>query len=340
MAFVNDNEPGVAVAIIGATGAVGKDLAEVLVNSDFPLRELILVTSRRSANEVVQVDERKFRLFELPEEPVEDPLLEDVDLVFFATPAEVTKSVAPFFADAGVAVIDIGGTLAGNLPLSVAGIQENDDVFSEHRVACTPSAPALISARIFQPLQELGAMVMRSQILLSAGCVGKAGIDELSQQVSALYSYRDPPRTIFPSGLAFDMISTFGGNQEGWSTAEQRISLECANMLSAKPAQFALSLQVIPIFSGIVVAGHVAMAGEVDLIQVKDALAEASGLVVSDPPPGPRRLVGRKDIYIGRLRMDPVGDGFHFWAAADNIRAGAVDNAIQLAHYYWKEGLL
>ena len=171
-------------------------------------------------------------------------------------------------------------------------------------------------------------------------CMGKAGIEELSQQVAALFGSHEPSRKVFPSGLAFDVISTFGNLNEGWTDPERRVSIEIASLLKLSPKQLALSLQVIPVFAGVILCGRISFLQTISEQKFIDALSNGQQIEVGDPPPGPRRLVGRKNIYVGRIRKDPLEDCFHFWAAADNLRAGAVDNAILLAYHYWDQGLI
>ena len=93
MAFVSDKEAGVSVAIVGATGAVGKELAQLLVSSNFPLKEFVLFTSRRSANDFVELGDRRIRLFELPTDLLDDPLMDDIELVFFADCSDLKYSI-------------------------------------------------------------------------------------------------------------------------------------------------------------------------------------------------------------------------------------------------------
>ena len=340
MAFVSSNDVGAVVAIIGATGAVGKDLIEALCEGDFPLKGLVLFTSLRSGNELTEVDGRRIRIHPTPDDLIEHPLLTDVDIVFFASPPEVIKKHGKALASEGFAVIDMGGVLAGKIPFSIEGIQENDDLFSEYRICCTPSAPALIASRVIAAVQHFGLRSLSGQVLLSAGCMGKQGIEELSQQVAALFGAKEPPRKVFPNGLAFDVISTFGNLQQGWTDPERRVAIEVASLLKMSPKQIALSLQVIPVFAGVILCGRISFLKEISHEDLVDAFSNGKQLEVGDPPPGPRRLVGRKSIYIGRIRKDPLEDCYHFWAAADNLRAGAVDNAILLAYHYWDQGLI
>jgi aspartate-semialdehyde dehydrogenase len=339
MALVDSKETGVSVAVIGATGALGSDLISVISQSELPVRDLRLMAGTGSAGEFIEADERRFRVHAMPESSLDSALFEGVDLVFFAATNEVTKKHGYTLAEEGIGVIDIGGALAGDLPFSAAGMIENVEVFAEHRIACTPAAPTLMLLRLLEPLLSLDLVGIRANAMLSASSFGRKGMDELSLQVTSLFNGQEGPRTVFPGGLAFDLISTTA-SESGWTGAERRISVELATLLRIPPQQLVVGICVVPTFSGIALTGQLLFSGECDLERAKENLGSSPWLHLSDPPPGPKRIVGRDRVYVGRLREDPMGDGLHFWASGDNLRAGASTNAVALAHRYWEEGLV
>ena len=332
---------GLQIAVVGATGAVGKELLEALPDAGLPIGGIRAIASRSTRDMNIEYDGKSQRVHLMPESLANSALVEGVDLVIFATPPEVTRQHAPAVAEQGIATIGIGGALAGQAPLSVPAVSEEAlELFAETRMICSPSAPTVALASVLRPLMTLGADAVQGTVLMSASAAGRQGIDELGQQVLALYSSAEPPRNVFPSGLAFDLISQVGEIQDGWSMTERRIALEVAALTGMAPQSIGLTVAMVPLFAGMALSLFVKidpMPAEEELLHF---LAEAESLRVGDPVPGPRRLVGRPSIHVGRIRMDPMGAGVHLWVALDNIRAGAVDNTLRIAQMLWREGML
>ncbi|MFT4978918.1 MAG: aspartate-semialdehyde dehydrogenase, partial [Myxococcota bacterium] len=288
----------------------------------------------------MEVGGKRVPVHPIAEDLSESALLEGVDLVFFATPGSVTRQHAPQVAETGLATIDIGGALAGQATLSVPAVDtESLEDFMETRLISSPSGPSVILSQVLGPLVRMGATSCRGTALLSAGLVGRAGVEELSQQVIALFSGGEPPRTIFPTGLAFDLNAQVGPLSEGWTIVEQRLALETGTIVHLSPLQIAMTAVMVPLFAGVGLSLYIEM-DQVDLEGVAHFLGESSALRLGDPVPGPRRLAGRPQVHVGRLRVDPRQQGIHLFASADNLRAGATANVLQIARHLWEDGLL
>ena len=332
---------GLQIAVVGATGAVGKELLEALSASDLPIGGIRPIASRTTRQLEVEYSGKSQRVLLMPDSLAESAYIEGVDLVIFATPPEVTRQHAPAIAEEGVATIDIGGSLPKLAPLCVPAVSDEAlEIFSQTRVISSPSAPAVALASVMSPLMTLGADAVRGTVMLSASIAGRAGIDELGQQVLALYSSGEPPRTVFPSGLAFDLISQVGELQDGWTSTKRRIALEVSALTGLTPQSIGLTVTMMPLFAGAAMSLFVQLDPLPGEEEVLHFLTESSAMRIGDPVPGPRRLVGRPAIHVGRVRPDPLGAGVHLWAAMDNIRAGAVENTIQIARLLWREGML
>ena len=332
---------GINVAVLGATGAVGRDLLEALPDSPLNVGDYRLIASRTSTASSIDVDGKSYHVHPLPEDLTTSPLLEGVSLVFLATPPDVSRSVAPQLSEIGVATVEIGGALAGTAPLVVPGITAAPlEQFYEDRIASSPSAPALGLAAVLAPLMRLGASSVRGTVLLSAGLVGQAGVKELSQQVISLFNGGTPERVVFPSGLAFDLNPQVGEVTAGWTGVERRIALEVARLVPVSPDAVALTAVMVPLFAGVGLSLFVELDPLPSMEDIEHHLSEADLLRLGDPVPGPRRLAGRPEVFVGRLRPDPLGRGVHLWAAMDNLRAGASQNAIAIALRLRDDGLL
>lgn len=334
---------GLVVAVVGATGAVGEDLVRTLVRSTLPMRELRLLASRSNQVSSIDVGERPLRVHVMPEDPLHSALFEGVDLVFFATPAEVAQAHGAALAAHGIAVIDIGGALAEAAPLVVPAVSTEPLArFRELRVVCSPSGPAVLLGTTLAPLLPLGLTACRATVLVSAGMAGREGVAELSGQVVALFNSRDPPRKVFPAGLAFDLLPQVDDavDDSGWTGLERRVVTEVAHVLSMEPTNLAVTLAMVPLFTGVSASMHAVLEPQPDLDTVRVALAGGASLRFGDPVPGPRRVAGKAGVFVGRLRRDPLGEGVHLWATADNLRMCASANALSIAQALLDEGML
>ena len=332
---------GISVAIVGATGAVGQDLLAALPESGIPLREVRLIASRTSTEGHLELDGERIPVHGIAEDLSTSALVEGVDLVLFATPGDVTRAHAPQLADDGVACIDIGGAMAGHVPLSVPAVDtESLESFFETRLISSPSGPSVILSTVLGPLVRMGATGCHGTAMLSAGLAGRSGVDELSQQVISLFNGGEPPRTVFPSGLAFDLNGQVGALQDGWTSVERRLSLETAAVVHLAPQQVSLTAVMVPLFAGVGLSLFVELDALPDIADIEHYLGESDALRLGDPVPGPRRVAGRPQVFVGRLRHDPQQRGVHLYATADNLRAGPTGNALQIAKLLWQDGML
>ena len=332
---------GLNVAVIGATGAVGRDLLAVVGRSNLPVAGFRLFAGTGSNGEVIEINDRSHRVSSLP--PVGDlpAVFEGIDVAFIAATADVAKLVIPVLQELDVPVIDIGAAHADKSPVMVPQVSvEPIADFPDTRVMCSPSAPAVILSTVLGPLAARGAISSRGTVLLSASTAGKAGAEELSAQVVSLFNSKTPPRTVFPSGLAFDIHGQLGDVVEGWTTTERRIALEVADVLNWTPEQALMSVALVPVFGGITANLTIEFDHAVNVDDIRQLLDEAPGLRVGDPVPGPRRVAGDSAIYVGRMRVDPDPHRLHLWLSADNLRVGATANALAIALALWGEGYL
>ncbi len=335
-------ESGLDIAIIGATGAVGSDLLEAFERSSLEVARFIPVASPTKPHQAIEALGKRFPVHATTKDGLPEVVLEEADLVVFATPAAVTRSLAPAVVEAGIAVIDVGGALLdmGVLAVPLAGVAIDPDTFTDRRVACSPSGPAVLAATVLQPLRSLGLTRAQITALLPAGVFGQAGAQELSRQVVALFNSADPPRTLFPDGLAFDVMAALGTPTDDWTGAERRLSVELAALLRLPPPMLPASLVVLPTFAGISMSMVVQLQPGAGAEQVRSVLDAMPTVSVHDPVVSPQRAIGTATAHVGRIRDDPGGHGVHLWATADNLRFGASANALAIATQLWKQNLL
>jgi len=335
-------EVGLDIAIVGATGAVGADLVEALERSAIPVARWILVGSSTRVHQPVDVGGKRVTVLPGAADTLPDVVVDEADLVIFATPAAVTRALAPAVVEAGIAVIDIGGALLdqGVLAVPLAGVAVDPDTFADRRVVCSPGGPSVLAATILRPLKALGLSRAQLTVMLPAGMVGRAGAEELSRQVVSLFNSADPPRSIFPDGLAFDVVGALGTPTDDWTGAERRTSLELAALLRMAPPQLPTTLALVPTFAGVSMAVVAQLAPGMGAEQVRSTLDAIPVIAVADPPTSPQNTVGSTSAHVGRIRDDPGGAGVHLWATADNLRFCASANVLAIASQLWRQNLL
>ena len=334
-------QAGLTVAVVGATGAVGQDLVTALARSSVPVKQWRLLASHTTRTRSIDVDGESIRVHGAPPVFAKSPLFEGVDLVVFACPPRVVAEQAHELAEEGIALLDLSGALAGQAPLVVPAVSAAPLVrFRETRTAVIPSASATLIASVVAPLMGLGVERVRGTVMLSASAAGKAGMEELSQQVVAMFNHGEPPRAVFPSGLAFDLVSEVGERDLPWTTTERRLSAELGELLHREPQDFSLTVCVVPTFSGIAASLDLELAEGVSLDEARAAFADLPTVRLGDPVPGPRRLTGKAAAYVGRLRPDPRGQGLALWCAADNLRFAASSTAVSVASALVRTGML
>ena len=314
------------VGVAGATGALGKEILAVLDRAPWRPDSVVALASARS--EVPQVD---FGEQSVSVDVLDEHELDGVDLLLLAVPPDVARAAAEKAIGAGVPVVDASGALSSDedVPLVVPWV--NPEALRElpPRMALSvPSPSGLLLASILGPLRRAGLEPeVTATVMVPASTSGRAGIDELSRQVTALFNSSNPPRKVFDPGLAFDLHGAVGEIQpDGWSTAE-RVAMDELRRLVGVEAT--VSVVRVPVFSGVSATVHLGLRTDVDAEGI-GKLLEAGGVGVAKPGirnlPRPRKVEGQMFAQVARIRRDPNGGGLTLWAAFDNLRgtAGAI----------------
>lgn len=326
------SDSGVSIALIGATGAMGEELLVVLEEASFPIRELIPIGSRGSTRSTVDFKGSSLKVQNLSPEA-----LERANIVFVALPSGREEELLLDLADAGTPIIDLSGLWAedAQAPLVAAALNASDleAARAGGPVVCPdPLALALASVgAALRPRFEL--LSMRGQALMPATIAGRKGIEELSGQVVASFNSKDPPRVVFPEGLAFNLLPQWGEpNVGGWTLPEARAAEQAARLLGLVSSRFAVSVALAPLFAGMSLSLHLRAEGTgFDAEQLTRTFSTSAALrLLSGRALTPRANLELEGLAIGRLRDDPAGDGVHLWVSADPLRLAA-SNAVQIA---------
>jgi len=334
---------GRVVAIVGATGAVGEVLLEVLAERSFPVAELRALASGRSPGRTVRFAGR-----EIPVEEVRPEAFDGADFVFFAATGALSKDLAPEVARRGGIAIDKSATwrLDPEVPLVVPEI--NPAALEKQRgiVAC-PNCTTIGFVMALEPLRR--AAGLRSVVvttLQSVSGAGRPGIDDLEAEMRALVRGEAVPAPkSFPAQIANNVLPLCESfRDDGYSTEEMKLLLETRKVLEIPDLPVALTCVRVPVPVGHSATMLVETARPLGVAEARRALDAFPGVRVVDEParlrfPSPRDVVGSDEVLVGRVRKDLASERLWLWQVSDNLRKGAATNAVQIAEELLRRGL-
>jgi aspartate-semialdehyde dehydrogenase len=328
------------VAIVGATGAVGGEVLRTLEERLFPVGDLRLFASARSAGELIEWRGDSVRV-----EQVEGDGFEGVDLAFFCAGGAVSAEYAPRAADAGAVVIDKSShfRMDPDVPLVVPEVNAADLLDRHRGIIASPNCTTIPMVVALKPIADavgLARVVAASYQAVSGG--GKRGVDTLSRETINLLNLRDPASgeepSVFPRRIAFNCIPQVDVFLEDGSTKEEaKVIAETRRVLHLETLPVAVTCVRVPTFYGHSVALTVELEQPLDAADARRLLREAPGVVLCEigdemPYPTAADVGGTDAVYVGRVRNDPSHPhGLQLWVAADNVRKGAALNAVQIA---------
>jgi aspartate-semialdehyde dehydrogenase len=333
----------VRVAVVGATGAVGRQMVRTLEQRAFPVGELIAYASHRSAGRLVP-----FGGDEVEVRDLDGATWNGVDLALFSAGASVSGELAPKAAGAGAIVVDNSSAfrMAPDVPLVVPEI--NPEALRRHRgIVANPNCTAIIGAMAVAPLHwaaGLTSLVVSSYQSVSGA--GQKGIRELLEQVEKLRGEEEalarpdpgglPSGDVFGRTIAYNVIPRAGSfEDDGWTTEERKLVDESRKILDLPDLPIAATVVRVPVIAGHAVSAYMEFGREFTPEDAREALASFPGVRVTDDPsadvfPTPLDAAGRDDVLVGRIRHAGAG-ALSLFAVGDNLRKGAALNAVQIA---------
>jgi aspartate-semialdehyde dehydrogenase len=328
---------GYKVAVVGASGAVGREILQILAERGFPADEVVALASARSAGQQVSFgDDEVLTIHDLAKYD-----FTGTDIALFSPGGKVSAEYAPRAARAGTVVIDNTShfRMDPDVPLVVPEVnpQAIADYGKKHIIA-NPNCSTIQMVVALKPLHEL-AKIKRIVVATyqAAAGAGKEGMDELFDQTRAIY-VNDPIQTdVFTKQIAFNAIPHIDVFMDDGSTKEEwKMVVETKKILDPKIKVSATCVR-IPVFIGHGEAVNVEFESPLDENEARAALQEAEGVTVFDRREDegyitPVECAGEDAVYVSRLRSDPtVEHGLSFWVVSDNLRKGAALNAVQIA---------
>jgi aspartate-semialdehyde dehydrogenase len=331
------------VAIVGATGAVGEVLLDVLESRAFPLGELRALASERSAGTRV-----RFRGREIPVEIARPEAFDGADFVFFAATGALSKDLAPEAARRGAIAIDKSSTwrMDENVPLVVPEVNPGAVEKQRGIIAC-PNCTTIPFVMTLEALRRVAGV--RSAVVTTLQAVsgaGTPGIDELEAQQAALHDGRElPAAKTFPARIANNVLplcETF--RPDGYSTEEVKLLFETRKIMELPRLEVTMTCTRVPVPVGHSATVLVETEQPLSADQARAAFSAFPGLVVVDDPsanrfPTPSDVAGRDEVLVGRVRKDLGSERLWYWEVGDNLRKGAATNAVQIAEECMRRGL-
>ncbi len=328
---------GYKIAVVGATGNVGREMLSILAERNFPADEVVALASSRSVGKEVSFGEDKI----LKVKALESFDFEGCDIALFSAGAATAKTQAPRAANAGCIVIDNSSCFRTDPDVPLVVPEVNADAIEGYRnrnIIANPNCSTIQFVVALKPLHDL-ATIERAVVATyqSTSGAGKAAMDELFNQTKGIY-VNDPVRKEqFTKQIAFNVIPHIDVFMKDGSTKEEwKMVVETAKVLDPAIKVVATCVRV-PTFIGHAEAINIECAAPISVKAARAALREAPGITVIDRRTDegyvtPEEVAGEDRVFVSRIRADEtVANGLSLWVVADNLRKGAALNTVQIA---------
>jgi aspartate-semialdehyde dehydrogenase len=338
---------GYRVGVLGATGAVGSTILEVLAERRFPASKVVPFASARSAGKAIEWGGEELEVRALSEESIQG-----LDVVLSSAGGSVSAEWAPKLVEAGAVVVDNTSywRMHEDVPLVVAGI--NSEAADSHKgILANPNCTTMVAMMALGPIHRaagLERLVVSSYQAVSG--TGQRAIEELRLQSKAVLDGKaNPVASVYPHRIAFNVLPQVEVFKAGddYTTEERKVMAETRKILGlGEEVGISATCARVPVFTGHSESVNVQTRGDLSPEECRELLGGAPGvLVVDDPEAGRYPLAidaaGRDDVLVGRIRRDPSHERcLNLWVAGDNLRKGAATNAVQVAELLVERGLM
>jgi aspartate-semialdehyde dehydrogenase len=333
------------VAVVGATGLVGRTMIEILAERDFPVAELRPLASRADGRTV------EFAGRSWPVETTTPEAFEGVDIAIFSAGGGTSQVFAPEAAARGAVVVDNSSQwrMEPGVPLVVAGV--NDEDAAEHEgIIANPNCSTMQLMPLFKALRD--AVGMERIIVDTYQAVSGSGnkaVVELEDQVKAYVAGEELQASVYPHQIAFNAIPHIDVfREDGYTKEEWKVTAETRKILHLPELPVSCTAVRIPVITSHSEAVHVELTGSMSPDEARELFATVPGVIIRDDPahdvyPLATEGAGRDEVFVGRIRGDmslPQGKGLAFWVVSDNLRKGAATNAVEIAEVVYRKGWL
>jgi aspartate-semialdehyde dehydrogenase len=337
---------GYRVGVLGATGAVGSTILEVLRERAFPAAEVIPFASKRSAGR-----ELEWNGSSLEVRPLAPETIEGLDLVLSSAGGAVSAEWAPRLVEAGAVVVDNTSywRMHDEVPLVVSEV--NPEAAEAHRgILANPNCTTMQMVVALAPIHRAAGL---ERVILSSyqsvSGTGQRAIEELRAQTADVLAGREPKAEVYPHQIAFNVLPQVETFKDGddYTTEERKVMAETRKILGlGEEVGISATCARVPVIAGHSESVNVQTREDLPPEECRRLLAEAPGVVVIDSPgdglyPLATEAAGRNEVFVGRVRRDPgAARCLNLWIVGDNLRKGAATNAVQVAELLIERGLL
>ena len=326
------------LAIIGATGMVGREILNVLSERNFCIKELTLVASEKSCGKTVFFEGRNYKIISLPE-----LLYRDIDLALFSAGAEISKTWAPRLAEKNVKVIDNSSfwRMCSKHKLIVPEIN-GKELTKKDMIISNPNCSTIQLVMVLAPLHnKFGIKRVVLSTYQAVSGTGKNAVEQLKNEQKNIKGNKVYPYQIYHNVLP--QCDVFEEN--GYTKEEMKLTNETKKILDEKIDVVATAVRV-PVLRGHSESINIMFENDFDLQKIKVILNQTKGVIVMDDPsanryPTPIHAYKKDDVFVGRIRKDLTQNkALNLWVVADNLRKGAATNTVQIAEYLVKNNLV
>ncbi|MBC8146423.1 MAG: aspartate-semialdehyde dehydrogenase [Bacteroidetes bacterium] len=320
------------IAVVGATGLVGKVVLKVLEARNFKLNELFPVATEKSVGKKIDFNGRKIKVISL-----EDALKKEIDIAIFSAGGNCAKEWAPKFAEKGTFVIDNSSAwrMDENIPLVVPEINSHT-ITPDTKIIANPNCSTIQLVMALAPLHyKYKVKRIIASTYQSVTGSGQKGTNQLLNERKSEVGEKAYPHQIdlnvIPHGGDFD--------KDGYTSEETKLIDETRKILNSPDIQITSTVVRIPVFGGHSISANVEFESSFELDEVRKLLGEFPGIIVQDNPeenlyPMPINAEGKDEVFVGRIRHDFSNpNSLNLWIVADNLRKGAATNAVQISEY-------
>lgn len=323
------------VAVVGATGAVGREMVDILEERKFPISKLRLFASERSAGKMID-----YKGGEVKVELLTKDDFKDIDIALFSAGGATSKEYAPLFAKDGCVVIDNSSQwrMDPEVPLVVPEVNPYD-ILKHKGIIANPNCSTIQMVVALKPIHDAATItrVIVTTFQAVSG-TGTKAINELMDQTKELLSFRDPKCKVYPYRIAFNClphIDVFLEN--GYTKEEMKMVHETKKIMGDYSIKVTATTVRVPVFRGHSESVNIETKVKLSANETRAILSSAPGITVFDAPqknlyPMPIDAASKDDVYVGRIREDEsIERGINMWIVSDNLRKGAALNAVQIA---------
>ena len=323
------------VAVLGATGAVGQEMMNILAERNFPIKELIPLASARSAGKTL-----KFKGEDVVIREACDTAFEGVDIVLGAAENDIAEKFAPAIVKAGAVFVDNSSAFRLNpdVPLVVPEVNP-EDVKWNKGIISNPNCSTIITMTAVNALNSIAPIrTMTTSTYQAVSGAGAAGPVELMNEVEALSKGETYEPKVFSHQIAYNLIPQIGGEQfEGYTSEEMKMQNEGRKIMHLPELKVSCTCVRVPVVRSHSISASIHFDVPVTVEQVREVLAKAPGVKLVDDLankqyPMPLETSGQDIVYVGRIRPDLTDDcGICLWCCGDQVRKGAATNCVQIA---------